>query len=155
MKTQEVLFGYSLLVLLPFSVIAMQEDPYESGHQLFRKAEYTAAHKKYSELLQKKVGSEDQQDAAVVSDAQCCIGMAINKNDDELLQEGFKKFDQRIPLEVRSRKRKPLRKPWKKGFDPKDKNVLVLGEYGFGDTFSFAQFLPVLKRLGAHVTVLP
>lgn len=68
--------------------------------------------------------------------------------------EGWAEYEWRQQLKVfAERNQLNLDLPWWEGAALDGKHLLVIGEQGAGDTFQFVRFIPLLKKLGAAVTV--
>lgn len=62
---------------------------------------------------------------------------------------GWAEYDAR--LQLKEFPRRPLNKPMWDGAPLAGKRILVLPEQGFGDTFQFLRYLPLVKERGGHV----
>jgi predicted ribosome-associated RNA-binding protein Tma20 len=94
-----------------------------------------------------------EEQSALTPMVQCMVAESKLKNGN--YAEGFKLFENRLTVDNGrdgNTRGKRLTNPWD-GSHPKDKNITVITEGGFGDVMSF--FLPyveTLQKQGGHVT---
>ncbi|MEY4504423.1 MAG: hypothetical protein RL154_717 [Pseudomonadota bacterium] len=68
------------------------------------------------------------------------------------LLDGFKFYNARLLLDDHPKPKIPF--PIWNGEDIANKKILILGEQGFGDEIQFIRYLPLLKQMGATVSLI-
>ena len=70
-------------------------------------------------------------------------------------REGWEQYEFRFLTPMYSSARAPFRAPVWDGQDLDGKTILLRCEYGYGDTFQFIRYAPLVKALGATVVLHP